>query len=150
MTSEIHSPSARISSIHQALPVTVLTSMKHESVHSDLFVARNANAFQKTFFVAQGAQCAHEPAVSFFPLSNIARRCALDEELWFFEDVLFLVSSHQTSCWNSFIHTSTLFTLAGLSCVLSSKSPIKQSLKCLSDPHRRKSASILKCGSVYF
>lgn len=62
--------------------------MKHESVHPNLFVARNAYLLDQFFLIADGGQCRHEPAIAIISLSDIICGRAFDKELRFVEDIL--------------------------------------------------------------
>lgn len=66
----------------------MLTSVEHKPVDANGFVAIDTDALYQLFLVADGGKGRHEPAVTVISLSDVVCRGALDEELWFLENVL--------------------------------------------------------------
>jgi hypothetical protein len=67
----------------------MLTSVEHESIHANGFVALDAHPLYQLFLVANRRKCRHEPAISIVSLSNIVCSCAFDEKAWFLKNVLY-------------------------------------------------------------
>jgi hypothetical protein len=66
----------------------VLTSVEHEAIHANGFVALDTDPLDQLFLVADGGKGRHEPAIAVISLSDIVCRGALDEELGLLKNVL--------------------------------------------------------------
>lgn len=73
--------------------ICINTSMKDETIYSDLLVTCNAHSLYQLFLVADCCERGHEPTVAIIALSHIVGGCAFNKELWIFEDVLFMMSA---------------------------------------------------------